>query len=330
MRNIFLSAGLATAVICSAQAQETQPSSTQQAIEKQEQALETLKEAVEQQEQALEELKSSETDAQAMNTDVETDTQIEGDVDVYEQDNEVERTSAETALGAKEAATETTYQAEEEAQEAGQEAEATIEKAGKEVEQSVEAAGQEVTEEAKETEQAMETSTEEVGQEMEETAQETEQAIESSAKEVEESTQETKQGAEEMKEEGQAMKSEAKEEMTETTQAMESTTQTAQDTAQNARSEFNSQDLKQITEAELPQEVKDSFDGSDFSEATIEQAYEISGATVAQILESRANASQYPGTEVPEKLYQLQVKEKEGAAILYIGDDGEIIASESM
>ncbi|MEQ9438538.1 MAG: hypothetical protein RIG62_05800 [Cyclobacteriaceae bacterium] len=105
--------------------------------------------------------------------------------------------------------------------------------------------------------------------------------------------------------------------------------QMTQEKPQTSQDEFQSEDLKRVTEAELPQEVKDSFEGSEFNEGTIEQAYEISGATVSRVLASRANAPS-PGTEVPEKLYQLQVKEEQGAAILYIGDDGEIIASESM
>ena len=116
-------------------------------------------------------------------------------------------------------------------------------------------------------------------------------------------------------------------------QTQEQTMQEKPESAQQANSnEFDSksEDMKQITEAELPQEVKDSFANSDLNEGTIEQAFEISGATVARVLESRANASQYPGTELPEKLYQLQVKEEDGTGIIYIGDDGEIISSESM
>ncbi len=98
----------------------------------------------------------------------------------------------------------------------------------------------------------------------------------------------------------------------------------------NADATFSSKDMSSISQADLPKEIMESFENSDYSQGSVDRAYEIDGEALPQILESRANLSMYPGEQLPEKLYILHVSTDEGKGILYIGDDGESIAEEEI
>ena len=132
---------------------------------------------------------------------------------------------------------------------------------------------------------------------------------------------ETEQEEQDPQEEVIEARGEAEEETYESEKQVEGT---------SAKTSFSTNDMAQVDKADLPEEVMESFESSDFKEGTIERAYEIDGAAVPQILESRANLSIYAGEQLPETLYIMHVNLDDGQGILYFGDDGESIASEKI
>ncbi|MEQ9443559.1 MAG: hypothetical protein RIG62_31255 [Cyclobacteriaceae bacterium] len=80
-----------------------------------------------------------------------------------------------------------------------------------------------------------------------------------------------------------------------------------------------------ISEEELPQEVKDGLASSEFSDAVIEQAFELSGEAVPYQL-----VEQTTDEPIDEKFYQLQVNQDNEPAILYFDEQGELVEAQTM
>ena len=80
-----------------------------------------------------------------------------------------------------------------------------------------------------------------------------------------------------------------------------------------------------ISEEELPQEVKDGLASSEYGDATVEQAFELTGEAVPYQLVEKT-------TDEPsdEKFYQLQVNQDNEPAILYFDEQGELVEAQTM
>ncbi len=89
--------------------------------------------------------------------------------------------------------------------------------------------------------------------------------------------------------------------------------------------------MSKITESDLPQEVKDGIEDSEYQGATIEQAYELSGDALTQVLTQNNNTTGTLATGEPEKLYQLQINTQDSkSAVLYFTEEGELYAEKEM
>ena len=80
-----------------------------------------------------------------------------------------------------------------------------------------------------------------------------------------------------------------------------------------------------ISEEELPQEVKDGLASSEYSDATIEQAFELTGEAIPYQLQEQTTDE-----PVDDKFYQLQVNQDNEPAILYFDEQGELVEAQTM
>jgi len=260
----------------------------------------------------------------------------EADKALEEEVEQAEANIEEAADETEQALEESVEEGEESIESAAYNTEETVENAAYETEEAIERTSNEVEEDTENAEE----SAEGVAKEMEQTAEKTEENIESAAYQAEESAE---NAAKETEETVESAAYEAEEEVENAATKTEET-MTKKDGDDKVlvvgvmerekleafTSEFESKGLKKVSSSAVPQEVTESFESSDFSEGTVEQVYEIDGAVLPQILESRANLSYYAGEQLPETLYLLHVNHDKGLSLLYIGDDGEIIASEDM
>jgi len=210
----------------------------------------------------------------------------------YETENAIESSATQTKEGWSEAKVE----------EATTETEAFVEGTATEANHETNEAAQEVDEETTEMTQAVEYKTSEAAEAVEETVEQAEENVENAVENTDEAIEES----------------------------VESDAYTKNVEMKNSSSSFNSKDMSMINKSDLPQLVKDGFSNSAFGQGTIEKVYEMTGSVVGQILQDRAAMSIYAGEQLPETLYQIQVSNDNGAGVLYIGDDGEIIASENL
>lgn len=89
--------------------------------------------------------------------------------------------------------------------------------------------------------------------------------------------------------------------------------------------------IEQIDPSELPAEVNEGIQNSDYQDATVTQAYKLTGAPLARVLGDES-ISIYSSASTPEALYLLQVSDekKEKRSALYFTEDGKLYASEDM
>ena len=84
-----------------------------------------------------------------------------------------------------------------------------------------------------------------------------------------------------------------------------------------------------ITEAELPEAVTQAFQDSEFSEATVQEAYVMDQEAVDKMTDMDAE-QMYIGDQLPDKVYQIRVQEGDEKTILYFSEEGDLLASKSM
>ncbi len=103
-----------------------------------------------------------------------------------------------------------------------------------------------------------------------------------------------------------------------------------EDPASESDQAIEGEGIQQVSDAELPTEVTDALAESDFSGATVVEAYVMEGAALEQAL-GNESLEIYAGDQSPEKLYQLRVTtEEDKTAIVYITEEGEVYASEKI
>jgi hypothetical protein len=110
-----------------------------------------------------------------------------------------------------------------------------------------------------------------------------------------------------------------------------SATQPEQDQPQDDASAMNDseKDVKTISESELPEEVSQAFQDSEYANASIEKVYMLEEDAVNKLLQNNAEQI-YAGDQNPDKIYQLQVKGDEGQTILYYDENGDLMGSASI
>jgi hypothetical protein len=108
-------------------------------------------------------------------------------------------------------------------------------------------------------------------------------------------------------------------------------TQPEQDQPQDDASAMNDseKDVKTISESELPEEVSQAFQDSEYANASIEKVYMLEEDAVNKLLQNNAEQI-YAGDQNPDKIYQLQVKGDEGQTILYYDENGDLMGSASI
>lgn len=85
-----------------------------------------------------------------------------------------------------------------------------------------------------------------------------------------------------------------------------------------------------ITQADLPEEVTSSLQDSDYSQATIEEAYMLEDIAIDKLMEADAE-QMYIGDQLPDKLYQLRVRgEDDQRTLLYFDENGEMMGEKSI
>ncbi|WPP49338.1 hypothetical protein [Catalinimonas niigatensis] len=87
--------------------------------------------------------------------------------------------------------------------------------------------------------------------------------------------------------------------------------------------------IEQVETSQLPEEVNQGMQESEYQNATVEQAYKLSGTALAQIL-GQESLSTYSTNTTPETLYLLRVTHEDTHSALYFTEDGELYASEDM
>lgn len=87
--------------------------------------------------------------------------------------------------------------------------------------------------------------------------------------------------------------------------------------------------IEKLDTAQIPQQVKDGIESSEFQGAEIAEAYVLSGTALDQQLGDQA-VEQYIGDQYPEKLYQLRVSHENSPAMLYFTEEGELYASKDL
>lgn len=193
---------------------------------------------------------------------------------------------------------------------------------GQELEQEAEDVGQDIEQGAEEAGQEIDKAAEEVGQEAEDVGQDIEQGAQEAGQEIE---QETQKAEHEHEVEHKVTESgEVKHEVeSKTGEEMKS----EQDTASSS---IEGEGIKKISESELPQEIKDALkNDTDYKNATIEQAFELSGAALDRALDEVTPDSIYG--EDYKKMYQLQVSTEDNkSAVIYITEEGDVFAEKEM
>ena len=91
----------------------------------------------------------------------------------------------------------------------------------------------------------------------------------------------------------------------------------------------NEESVKTISESELPEEVSQAFQDSEYANASIEKVYMLEEDAVNKLLQNNAE-QMYIGDQNPDKIYQLQVKGDEGQTILYYDENGDLMGSSSI
>ncbi len=84
-----------------------------------------------------------------------------------------------------------------------------------------------------------------------------------------------------------------------------------------------------ITEADLPEEVTQGLQDSEFAQATIEEVYMLERPAVDKVMEADAEQF-YIGDQIPDKLYQLRVEKEGESSLLYFDTQGELMGSKTM
>ena len=111
-----------------------------------------------------------------------------------------------------------------------------------------------------------------------------------------------------------------------------SATQPEQDEPQDnssAMDQSSEESVKTISESELPEEVSQAFQDSEYANASIEKVYMLEEDAVNKLLQNNAE-QMYIGDQNPDKIYQLQVKGDEGQTILYYDENGDLMGSASI
>ena len=112
-----------------------------------------------------------------------------------------------------------------------------------------------------------------------------------------------------------------------------SATQSEQDEPQDNTSAMNQQEndesVKTISESELPEEVSQAFQDSEYANGSIENVYMLEGVAVDKLMQNNAEQI-YAGEQNPDKIYQLQVKGDDGQNILYYDENGDLLGSASI
>lgn len=103
--------------------------------------------------------------------------------------------------------------------------------------------------------------------------------------------------------------------------------QQQQDTMQNQAIE--GQNIQRLDTAALPQEVEQALSESDYSSATIENAYKLSGDAIDVLMDLNAYEI-YPGQVGPETLYMIRVMKENTPSILYLTEEGEMYATKEL
>lgn len=99
--------------------------------------------------------------------------------------------------------------------------------------------------------------------------------------------------------------------------------------SQDTQDSEEDESVKTISESELPQEVSQAFQDSEYANATIEKVYLLEEEAVNKLMQNNAEQI-YAGDQNPDKIYQLQVKSDEGQNILYYDEEGDLIGSASI
>lgn len=230
---------------------------------------------------------------------------------------------------------------EQEVDEATQESEEQVEESTQELEQQTEEATQEAEQEVEETESEIDNAVENVDEKTEDVGQEIESGVENAAEDVEQKAeevgQEVEDAAQDMKQETDDAAQKVEQEADKADPEMENTMQEKPaekdadeiEEVEQPGKEIEGEGITKITKADLPQEIQDALNNSDYKEATIEQAYELTGAALSRALDEVTTDSVYG--EDYEKMYQLQLKTKDNtSAVIYITEDGEVFAENEL
>lgn len=86
--------------------------------------------------------------------------------------------------------------------------------------------------------------------------------------------------------------------------------------------------IEQIDVSELPETVNEGMKSSEYKNASIKQAYKLSGMVVSRVL-GEESMTIY-SSRTPDKLYLLQVNDNDVSSALYFTEDGELYASTDM
>lgn len=85
-----------------------------------------------------------------------------------------------------------------------------------------------------------------------------------------------------------------------------------------------------ITQDELPEEVMQAFQDSEYAGSTIEATYALEDLAIDKLMEADAE-QMYIGDQLPDKLYEIRVNDSdEGKAILYFDETGELLGSKDI
>ena len=84
-----------------------------------------------------------------------------------------------------------------------------------------------------------------------------------------------------------------------------------------------------ITQAELPEEVTNGLQDSEFAQATVEEVYMLEDQAIDKLMDADAE-QMYIGDQLPDKLYELRVAGEDGKSILYFDETGELLGSKNI
>ena len=114
------------------------------------------------------------------------------------------------------------------------------------------------------------------------------------------------------------------------TDTMKQPNQQPQDNASSMNQDNeNDEFVKTISESELPQEVSQAFQDSEYANGSIEKVYMLEDLAVDKLMQNNAE-QMYIGEQNPDKIYQLQVKGDEGQNFLYYDENGDLLGLTSI